>query len=107
MAGVAIGDRQGITAYAGDRDVVRWDLIQQLTADGRDDLVTWIYDHDTGFNTDTLRYDPRRDRWSVDGQFAGLPQVNTPAVEWDGDLVIAGGEVRPGVRTPAVWRIGR
>ena len=107
MAGVAIGDRHGITAYAGDRDVERWNEIEQLTADGRSDAVTWIYDHHTGFNTDVLRYDVRRDRWTVAGQFAGPPQVTTPAIEWDGDLVIASGEVRPGVRTPAVWRIGR
>lgn len=107
MAGVAIGDRRGITAYAGDQDIDRWNLIEKLTADGRDDLVTWIYDHHTGFNTDVIRYDTRRDRWSVVDEFAGPPQVTTPAVEWDDDLVIASGEVRPGVRTPAVWRIGR
>ncbi|MDN5854420.1 MAG: galactose oxidase, partial [Actinomycetia bacterium] len=107
MAGVAIGDRRGLTAYAGDRDVDRWNLIEQLVADGRDDLVTWIYDHHTGFNTDVIRYDTHRDRWSVIDQFAGPPQVTTPAVEWDDDLVIASGEVRPGVRTPAVWRIRR
>ncbi|UYM05574.1 galactose oxidase [Solicola gregarius] len=107
MAGVAIGDRHGITAYAGDGDVERWDLIQEFTADGRNDLVTWLQDHHTGFNTDVLGYDVRRDRWSVVDSFPGPSQVTTPAVEWDGDLVITSGEVRPGVRTPAVWRVGR
>src|SRR5699024_4922041 len=107
MAGVAIGDRHGITAYAGDRDVDRWNLIETLAADGRDDVVTWLYDHHTGFNTDVLRYDLRRNRWRVVDQFAGPAQVTTPAGEWDDDLVIASGEVRPGARTPAVWRIAR
>ena len=32
-------------------------------------------------------------------------QVTTPAVPMDGGWIICGGEVRPGVRTPAVWRV--
>ena len=107
MAGVAIGDRHGITAYAGDGNVERWDQLEKFAAEGRNDLVTWMQDHHTGFNTDVLRYDSRRDRWSVVDSFPGASQVTTPAVEWDGDLVIASGEVRPGVRTPAVWRVHR
>lgn len=107
MAGVAVGDRNGVTAYAGDGDVERWDLIQKYTADGRNDLVTWLQDHHSGFNSDVLGYDPRRDSWAVVDSFPGASQVTTPAVEWDGDLVIASGEIRPGVRTPAVWRVRR
>lgn len=116
-AGLATGDGDGITAYAGDRDKQRWDLIQALTAHRdeappdsgewrqRNDVITWVYDHHTGFNTEVLRYDARADRWSVDGVFPGPSQVTTPAVDWDGDTVIASGEIRPGVRTPAVWRL--
>lgn len=118
-AGLAVGDRRGITVYAGDRDIKRWNLIQELTAvrdeeppdsaewQRRNDVLTWVYDHHTGFNTELLRYDTRRDRWSVSGSFTGASQVTTPAIEWDGDTIIVSGEIRPGIRTPTVWRIPR
>jgi N-acetylneuraminate epimerase len=116
-AGLATGDADGIVAYAGDRDFARWSDIQELTAwrneapagsdewARRNDVLTWVYDHHTGFNTDVLGYDPRRDRWSVLGTFPGPSHVTTPAVTWGDDTVIASGEIRPGVRTPVVWRI--
>lgn len=107
MAGVGVGDRRGITVYAGDGDVERWDLIQEHTAAGNVDVVAWLQDHHTGFNGDVLRYDLRTGRWSTVDRFPGAAQVTTPAVEWDGDLIIASGEVRPGVRTPVIWRVRR
>jgi N-acetylneuraminic acid mutarotase len=116
-AGLATGDARGLVAYAGDRDFGRWTRIQQVTAwrdeapagseewARRNDVLSWLQDHHTGFNTDVLGYDPRRDRWSIVGSFPGPPQVTTPAVTWGGDTVIASGEIGPGVRTPAVWRV--
>jgi N-acetylneuraminic acid mutarotase len=116
-AGLASGDAGGLVAYAGDRDFDRWARIQEIGSwrdeapagseewTCRNDVLSWIQDHHTGFNTDVLGYDPRRDRWSVLGSFPGPSQVTTPAVTWGGDTVIASGEIRPGVRTPAVWRV--
>ena len=33
------------------------------------------------------------------------PPVTTPAVRWGDDIIIPSGEIRPGVRSPAIWRI--
>ncbi|MEQ4204319.1 galactose oxidase [Actinopolymorpha sp. B17G11] len=116
-AGLATGDTSGLVAYTGDRDFDRWTRIQEVGAwrdeapagsqewARRNDVLSWIQDHHTGFNTDVLGYDPRRDRWSVVGSFPGPPQVTTPAVTWGGDTVIVSGEIRPGVRTPTIWRV--
>jgi N-acetylneuraminate epimerase len=116
-AGLATGDGRGLVAYAGDRDFDRWTKIQDTVAWRdevpagsdewlrRNEVLTWLYDHHTGFNTDVLGYDPRRDRWTVVGTFPGASHVTTPAVTWGDDTIIASGEIRPGVRTPAVWRV--
>jgi N-acetylneuraminate epimerase len=116
-AGLATGDAGGLVAFAGDRDFARWSRIQDLAAwrdetptgsdewARRNDVLTWTYDHHIGFNTDVLGYDPGRDRWSVVGSFPGASHVTTPAVTWGDDTIIASGEIRPGVRTPVVWRV--
>jgi N-acetylneuraminic acid mutarotase len=106
-AGLAwpVGDGRHLLLAGGDKDLARWNLIQRQTAAGHKDAVTWIYDHHTGFNGELLLYDTHRDRWRVVGDFPGPSQVTTPAVRWGDDLVIVSGEVRPGIRTPAVWAV--
>ncbi|PZF83444.1 galactose oxidase [Jiangella anatolica] len=108
--------RTGLVVVGGDKDIGRWNLIEHHVAlrnaappgsaewQRHNNVVTWIYDHHTGFNGELLRYDTRRDRWSVDGWFPGPPPATTPAVNWDGDLIVASGEVGPGIRTPRVWQ---
>jgi N-acetylneuraminic acid mutarotase len=55
-----------------------------------------------GFPRELLAYDPAHDTWSVAGMLPfGL--VTTPLVEWQGRLVVPGGEERPGIRSTAVW----
>lgn len=55
-----------------------------------------------GFAKTALAYDPATDAWSEsEGSPAG--PVTTVAVTWRDRLIIPTGEVRPGVRTPAVW----
>ncbi|MFM7243818.1 MAG: cytochrome c peroxidase [Planctomycetaceae bacterium] len=55
-----------------------------------------------GFPREMLAYDPAADRWRVRG---AMPEtaVTTGAVAWHGQIVVASGERRPGVRTTAVW----
>lgn len=108
--------RTGLAVVGGDKDIDRWNLIEHHVAlraaappgsaewQRQNDIVTWIYDHHTGFNGELLRYDTSRDRWTVDGWFPGPPPATTPAVNWNGDLVVASGEVGPGIRTPRVWQ---
>lgn len=55
-----------------------------------------------GFPRDVLAYDPARDRWEVKGELP-FSLVTTTATSWHDGIVIAGGEARPGIRSPAVW----
>lgn len=55
-----------------------------------------------GFAKTALAYDPMSDAWSEsEGSPAG--PVTTATVTWRDRLIIPTGEVRPGIRTPAVW----
>jgi N-acetylneuraminic acid mutarotase len=55
-----------------------------------------------GFPREVLAYDSSADRWSVRGT---VPEtaVTTGVVPWRDRFVVPSGEVRPGVRTTAVW----
>jgi hypothetical protein len=57
-----------------------------------------------GFPRKAWAFDPAADAWSELGP-TPANQVTTPAVEWQGGIVIASGETRPRVRTPAVWHV--
>jgi len=58
-----------------------------------------------GFPRDVLAYDAKKDAWRVAGEVP-FSLVTTTAVEWNGHIVIPGGEARPGVRSPEVWTFG-
>ncbi len=46
--------------------------------------------------------DPKTDQWQRLGEVL-MSLVTTPAIGWNGRIVIPGGEVRPGVRSTEVW----
>lgn len=58
----------------------------------------------TGFPQDVLSYNPQRNDWQQAGKWA-VPVVTVPVVEWQNGWQILSGEQRPGVRSPAVWRL--
>ena len=55
-----------------------------------------------GFPHETLAYNIEHNEWR---EFGRLPfgLVTTTAVRWNGNIVIPGGEARPGVRSTEVW----
>lgn len=57
-----------------------------------------------GFPRRSWAYHTITDTWTAAGETPACP-VTTPAVPFDGGLVLASGEVRPRVRTADVWRI--
>ncbi|MFM8335687.1 MAG: galactose oxidase [Opitutaceae bacterium] len=57
-----------------------------------------------GFPGESWVYDPAADQWRNAGRMPAAP-VTVPVVEWEGRHVIPSGEIRPGVRTPAVWSL--
>lgn len=60
-----------------------------------------------GFPRRLLSYNRPRDEWSHHGFIPDhvQPPVTAPTVKWLGNHVIASGEVRPGIRSPQVWRV--
>ena len=57
-----------------------------------------------GFPRRAWAYHTITDTWTSAGETPACP-VTTPAVAFDGGVVLASGEVRPRVRTNEVWRI--
>lgn len=55
-----------------------------------------------GFRREVLLFDPRRRTWSVRKRLPSPVPVTTPALAWDGRVVLPSGEVSPGVRTPGL-----
>jgi N-acetylneuraminate epimerase len=55
-----------------------------------------------GFPRDVLTFDLKSQSWSKAGEVP-FSLVTTNAVLWNGQIVIPGGEARPGVRSPQVW----
>lgn len=56
-----------------------------------------------GFPRSILVFDAKTQAWSQAGEVP-FSLVTTNAVRWQGQIVIPGGEARPGVRSPQVWR---
>ena len=64
--------------------------------------VAVLKDGHPGFRKDVLAYNTLTASWSVMGTAPSPAPVTTPLVIWDGNIVIAGGEARPAVRTNKV-----
>lgn len=63
-----------------------------------------LKDDHPGFPKQALAYHTITDTWASAGE-TPQNQVTTAAVNWNGQIVIPSGEVRPRVRTPAVWSV--
>ncbi len=63
-----------------------------------------LKDQHPGFRKEALIYDAVTDAWTSAGA-TPQNQVTTIPVVWDDRIIIASGEVRPRVRTPAVWEV--
>ena len=61
-----------------------------------------LRNHHPGFSRAILAYYSKTNSWTKVGEVP-LGQVTTNAVRWNKTIVSPSDEVRPGVRTPAVW----
>lgn len=59
-----------------------------------------------GFPRDVLGFDVKSQTWSKAGEVP-FSLVTTNAVLWNNEIIIPGGEARPGARSPQVWRLKR
>lgn len=55
-----------------------------------------------GFPRSVLVFDPKTQTWSQSEEVP-FSLVTTNAVLWNGQIVVPGGEARPGVRSPQIW----
>lgn len=63
-----------------------------------------LKDQHPGFRREALAYNTIIDTWSSAGA-TPQNQVTTIPVIWNNRMIIANGEVRPRVRTPAIWSV--
>lgn len=61
-----------------------------------------LLQHHNGFSTDVLLYDIQLNKWTKIGYLPFAAQVTTAATVWKNRLIIASGEIRPGVRSPHI-----
>jgi solute:Na+ symporter, SSS family len=64
-----------------------------------------IYDTHPGFAAEVLAYDTKRDAWRSVDRSPFAPQVTTIAVVHQNSIIIPSGEIKPGIRTPAIVRV--
>jgi len=64
-----------------------------------------ILDNHPGFSRDVLAYHTVTDTWTRAGEMPPGSPVTTIAAPWGEGFVVPTGEVRPGVRSAAVWRV--
>jgi N-acetylneuraminate epimerase len=58
-----------------------------------------------GFTREILRYETTEDRWSRAGTLSVPAPVTVPTAPWQDGFIFFSGELRPGVRTPQVFRL--
>ncbi|WP_145267107.1 sodium:solute symporter family transporter [Calycomorphotria hydatis] len=92
MAGTGIGLGQSHILVMGGADGSLFSQTDELR------------DAHPGFPKEALAYHTITNTWTSAGP-TPMNQVTTIPVEWNGDIILASGEIRPRVRTPKVWAI--
>jgi hypothetical protein len=113
-AGTGLLDPSGrVLLFGGDRGEV-FSKVEALVAQKNsetDPLVIETLDKKRvvlqsthpGFSHEILAYDIEHNRWNTAGLLPFPTPVTTHAIVWDGFVVIPGGEIRAGVRTPNIF----
>lgn len=57
----------------------------------------------TGFSKRVLAFDLQKQQWHFVGDLPA-PRVTVPCVSWENSWIVPSGEMRPGIRSPEVWR---
>lgn len=112
--GVALGDHQ-ILLFGGDKGIIfnNTERFNNRIADENDSLkrekiiaekIESLNNH-PGFNTEIFSFETQNGKLNEVGKIPILSQVTTSAFWWKGKIIIPGGEIRPGVRTPKISEI--
>lgn len=63
-----------------------------------------MFEEHSGFSNQVLSYHTVTNTWNIIDTFSTQLPVTTQVTKWNGDYLITSGEVRPGVRTPVIWK---
>jgi len=63
-----------------------------------------LLDNYPGYTRSVMAYDAEIGEWSNLSNFPGKACLTTPCVNWDGAIIIPGGETGPGQRSPQIWQ---
>jgi N-acetylneuraminic acid mutarotase len=63
-----------------------------------------LLDNYPGYTRTVMAYDAEVGEWSNLSNFPGKACLTTPCVNWDGAIIIPGGETGPGQRSPQIWQ---
>jgi N-acetylneuraminic acid mutarotase len=117
MGGAAVAAGAHTMRLLGGDDGVMFTALEQIRRQiaqagdgaertGLEGKLREMLENHQGFSRDVVEYDAVSGRYSVVGVMPQPAPVTTPCVPWRGGLLMPSGEVRPGVRSPAVW-LGR
>ena len=112
--GIAFGEHR-ILLFGGDKGIVfnrteRFNnaIAAETDLAKREEIITEkiesLINH-PGFNTEIYSFDTQTGKLNEVGKIPTLSQVTTSAFWWKGKIIIPGGEIRPGVRTPKISEI--
>jgi N-acetylneuraminate epimerase len=113
-AGTGVFDPSGrILLFGGDRGEV-FSKVEALIAQKNKETDSFVIEtldkkrvalqsNHPGFSHEILAYDIEHDRWDTLGRLPFPAPVTTHAFLWSGIVMIPGGEVRAGVRTPNIY----
>ena len=113
-AGTGVFDPSGrILLFGGDRGEV-FSKVEALVAQKNKETDSFVIETldkkrvalqstHPGFSNTILAYDIEYDRWNTIGTLPFPTPVTTHAFLWSGIVMIPGGEVRAGVRTPNIY----
>ena len=63
-----------------------------------------LKEHHPGFPKEILAYHTITNTWFKAGDMPAN-QVNAQAFRWNGDIIIANGEIKPRIRSPKIWKV--
>jgi len=92
MAGVGLGYGQSHIFVLGSADEANWGKADELK------------DEHPGFPKEAFAYHTITNSWTPAGKIPAS-HVTTVAVNWDNEIIVPSGEVRPRVRSAKIWRV--
>ncbi len=98
---VLIGGDNGVIYNQVERAIYAMQTGESGAQFRRDSL--WI--SHPGFNNRILIYNTITDTWFDEGEWEGSPIAVAPAVNLGNSIIIPGGEIRPGVRSPEIAQL--